>query len=149
MRPQLGCLLGAGTPGAPRAGGGESSGAAAAAESRSRRSCSRESLFRCPVCGESVPTRFGCFAPVFSRRLRSEAALSALRSRAGDGRGGAGLTAAAPGERLPTNEGERGHAATAPARPHITYGQRDTQREGGRKNRVTERLTGKETVTDL
>ena len=114
MRPQLGCLLGAGTPGAPRAGGGESSGAAAAAASRSRRSCSRESLFRCPVCGGPPPR-----------------------------------TAAAPGERLPTNEGERGHAATAPARPHITYGQRDTQREGGRKNRVTERLTGKETVTDL
>lgn len=75
---------------------------------------------------------FSCCAPVLSRRLRSETARSALRSPAG-GVGGAGLTASAPGERLPTN-GATVDTLRLPWPGLTSLRARETQREweGGR-----------------
>lgn len=90
--------LSAGTPRAPGAGGG-SPLARSSPAAWSRRQDARRAASPCPCLA----------AAVSSRRLSSEAALSA----AGPGRG-AGLAAAAPGERLPTNEGERGRGCGCP-----------------------------------
>ena len=64
---------------------------------------------------------------------------------------GAGLVATVPGERLRTNESERGQGCACP-RPGLTsLTEGGTHREGGReeKHRVTERQMDEEQITDL
>ena len=100
------------------------------------------------MCGEPVPAGSSCCAPVESRRLSSEAAPRAPVP----GGGGAGLVATVPGERLRTNESERGQGCACPGpASHHSRKEGHTGREGGReeKHRVTERQMDEEPITDL